>query len=469
MKKVLGIAIFSLGIVACGGSSGEGSVSKGFYDLSLQVTPAYLVSPAVDDSTGEPVIPEDTLNVSLELFYSGAGNALSGYVKKATLCIEGSGCVNIPISGVIRAGQRIETQIRSNAHKYNVPWIVLNPYEDEIFQTERIRDTIQGGVQTSQYQDSYYNNQRRVVLPDYPLVPNSVTLTTEQGKTYTYSLTVPQYETTDGTVNLKLPKGTLSGNTIVANSVRIDAGSIVCVDDGAGNIVDEGGGTNCSGSINYNTGDLSFSILNINNPTDVVVSYDFTGQLNCYDDGNGKLLGDCTDSSSVNYQTAEIVYAFRYQAKSVPVNVTIDYSYYQGTTDGKTFTYLLPADTVDTQNPNKKYKYGREIVVYKNGAFACSLTESVQCEIVRNGRSVEIRFFNPQQNANLEIEYTKDTVYDFNPDIDAKAYNHLWNGSSTATVRGSVSVEVELEDGEKFSTSQDVTFEVVPKAGGVVQ
>ena len=465
MKKSI-LALAGIFIVSCGGTSGEGSKSKGFYTLSFSITPSYLVSPAVDDSSGEPIIPPDEITVNLSLFYEGTGVPLKGYVKKAKLCLETGDCVNLPVGGVIEGGNTISTTVKFKAHKYGVPWIVLNPYEDEIFATEKISDTLKGGVKTSVYQDSYYNAERRVILPDYPLVPKSVALTT-QNSSFEYSLTVYGYETTDGTVNLKLPKGYLSANRVIANSLRIDAGSIVCIDDGAGNIVDEGGGNNCSGSINYDTGDLSFQVLNVTTPTDVVISYNFEGQLYCYDDGEGKLSGDCTDTSSVDYQNSEITYKFRYNATNLPLPLDISYSFYEGTVDGKTFYYLLPSDTVDSRNPNKKYIYGRDITVYKNGNFACSLNNPLQCEITKEGRSVSIVFQNPQQNATLTIEYTKDTVYDFNPKVDAKRYNHLWNGSSSAIVNGNVEVETELEDGTVMKVSQKITLEIVPKSGGL--
>jgi len=468
MRKALLLtgAIFSIYSCGGGGDSGKGSVSKGFYDASLQVTPSYLISPAVDDSRGEPVITPDTFEVTLNLFYQGTGTPMRGYIKKAKLCIENDGCVNLPFSGVIQAGDSLTRSVSITSHKYGVPWVVLNPYEDEVFATEKIRDQVQGGVGSSTYQDSYYNSERTVVLPNYPLVKNSVAITSEADKVFHYSLVVQGYETTDGNVQLKLPKGFLSSNTIVKNSVVIDAGNIVCVDDGNGNIVDRGGGTNCSGTVDYSTGDLTFSILNVNAPTDVTVSYDFQGQLYCYDDGNGELLADCTDDSSVNYDTANITYSFRYETTELPLTVNIDYKYYVGTPDGMTFYYLLPTDTVDQNNPNKKYVYGRDIVVYKDGAFACSLTESTLCSITKEGRSVEIKFFTPQENAQLEIEYTKDTVYDFNPKINAREYEHLWNGQSTALIKGYVEVDLELEDGTDFNLRDEVTFEVVPKSGG---
>jgi len=461
-RLALGISVLAMAIYSCGGSAGDsgtGSASVGFYDLSLSVIPSYILSPASADG---PTIPPDEFTVSLQLAYTGTNERpLRGFIKKSELCI-GSKCYNLGLSGVLQAGSNLERNVTLNAHKYNPPWIVLNPYEDEVYDTIYVTDTISGGVKQDTYQDRYQNSKRSLVLPYRPILAGWLTIESQAGETFSYSLTYPGYETTDGTVTVNLPKGTVNTNTIVASSVKITVGSTVCVDDGSGNIVQQGGGGDCSGTIDYNTGKLQFSVLNINSPTDAVIEYRFSGQLKCWDDAKGNVVGDCKDTSKVNYETGELTYEFRYAFVNVPADITITYKYASGSPDGVTYFYELPPDRADETQPFLKYKFGREIEVYLGTDLACSLNVQTLCTIEKQGTKVKIVFNAPPQQ-DITIKYSQDKVYDFNPNVNAKEYNHLWNGQSSAVVDGSVNVEVKLEDGTSLKASVPVTFEVVPR------
>jgi len=152
MKKAW--LLVSLGLlVSCGGGSGIGGDTKGFYSLSLRLEQTNIISPAVSvsmpnlEGEGTPPgggdlpnisIPPDTISGSVFLSYSGTlPNPLRGVIQKAQLCLEGLSCYTLPIGGVLTPnGSPINFTLSLNDYKFNLPWIAVNPYEDRILEEE---------------------------------------------------------------------------------------------------------------------------------------------------------------------------------------------------------------------------------------------------------------------------------------------------------------------------------------------
>lgn len=90
--------------------------------------------------------------------------------------------------------------------------------------------------------DNYISGPRSLVLNNLPVRPNSLQLTAngQFSGQYTHS----NYG--GGSATITLPKGVVSANQIVPNSVQLTAGAITCQDDGAGNIA----GAGCAGTVN---------------------------------------------------------------------------------------------------------------------------------------------------------------------------------------------------------------------------
>jgi len=139
MKKAW--LLVSLGLlISCGGGSGIGGDTKGFYSLSLRLEQTYITSPTVSGtpSDGSLSIPPDAISGSVSLAYSGTlPNPLKGVIQKAQLCLEGLSCYNLPIGGVLTPdGSPINFTLSLNDYKFNLPWIAVNPYEDRILEEE---------------------------------------------------------------------------------------------------------------------------------------------------------------------------------------------------------------------------------------------------------------------------------------------------------------------------------------------
>lgn len=451
MKRRLWVAL-GLVLAGCGGESlGDSASQVGFYTLSLSIS-GMVTSPA-SSYNGQVTIPADRIEGNITLLYDGSATPLKAGIKKAEVCISAVGCFPLGISGVILPGQTMQFNVETNAYKYNPPWIVLNPYEDVAVEENILSDTLSSGVQNASATDEYYNSQRTLYLSNYPLIEGSLQMSSS-GE-FKANTIYTGYTSAQGTVTISLVKGVNTANSIVPQSFTASVVSTVCSDDGAGNIV----GTDCAGTIDYTNGIVNIAINNVATPTDINMSYRVNGSQTCWDEG-GELKGDCV--GTIDYTVGELIYRFAFDFVSVPSAVSISYQYNTGTTDGLTYNYTLPQDAVDPLDQNLRITYGDWIGVYSGGTLLCSTDSSDVCSINRSGRQVEVVFSNPQ-TAPLTIKYTERKKYDFNPSIDANAYNHLWNGQSTAQVDGEVRVEVVLEDGTKLSATAPVTFYVTPQ------
>jgi hypothetical protein len=132
--------------------------------------------------------------------------------------------------------------------------------------------------------------------------------------------------------------------------------------------------------------------------------------------------------------------------------------------DGNTkeFKYTLPSNRKDTDGGD--ITYGDEINVYKNGSFACSLSSKNDCEIDKSGQDVKITFYKaPDTGSKIELEYSAYKSYNWNPNVDAKALNHLYNGQSSAIVNGTLKIRVRMMDGTHLDAAQSFQMQVVPR------
>lgn len=457
MRRTLVLGLLSVGYLASCGGGGIGSDVEGFYGLTLSLQSAVVDSPAATLEGNVAKIPPDSLSGSVSLNYSGTSSEpMMGFISSARVCIENSSCFNLPVSGILEAGKQVDFSVSFTSHKHGTPWIVINPFEDETIDYQLQRVTLSGGALSGNVEDSYYGGEQSVSTDPY-VIAGSVEVSAGPS-TFSGTYTYPSYNSTRGTVSFSLPMGSRSGNSIVANSFRATVGSVVCVDDGSGNVVEQGGGSACSGTIDYNTGNVSISVSGITTPTDIQVSYDVSGTLVCSDDGSGNLTGDCT--GTVDYTTGEISYSLVFAPASPPVNVSFSYLYGTSSIDGVNFYYNLPLDGADQYHPQIKTTYGEDLYVYVDGAPACNNEEDTSlCTVTKDGKRVHVQFYEPQ-TGRVELEYSKRKYYDFNPSVDARASGHLWNGSSTVRVSGTVEVTVKLEDGTKLRAATPIVFDV---------
>ncbi|MGC8870917.1 MAG: hypothetical protein ACP5PT_07505 [Brevinematia bacterium] len=135
-----------------------------------------------------------------------------------------------------------------------------------------------------------------------------------------------------------------------------------------------------------------------------------------------------------------------------------------GTGDGNNtiFKRTLPSNTKDTDGGY--ITYGDEINVYNNGSFACSLSNAGSCTVTKSGQDVTVTFGTaPALSSNIELEYSAYKSYNFNPNIDAKALKHLYNGQTTAIVNATLKVRVRIMDGTHLDAVQSFQLQVIPK------
>ena len=471
MKKLfLASAMVASFVASCGGGGssgtrGDGFSADGFYTVSLTLTNGVINSPAVAFLNGKASIPEDTIEGEIILRYEGSleeALRLKGSIKQAVLCIGGK-CIPIGIAGALLPGQSRTFKIQLVGHKYEVPWIVINPYEDELLEEKMQEGELSAGHLNGTDTDSYFNLEKNFSVSNYPLVPN--TLRFSGAGTFKASTIYTGYTSAQGTITVKLVKGINTANSIVKNTfvVKVGTTSTVCVDDGNGNIVQQGGGTNCSGTIDYTNGTVNIAVNNVSTPQDLDMSYQVNGSQLCYDDGQGKIKGDCT--GTVDYSTGAITYRFSFDFVSIPVSVPFNYLYQTGTADGLNYEFVLPSDTVDPNDSNLKYVYGDWIGIYLGKTLLCSTdgtNTSAPCQISREGRKVKVKF-DKVQSAKLKIVYSLRKIYDFNPAANAKAYGHKWNGKSEMYVEGEIRLIIQLEDGTELKASSPITFYAYPK------
>jgi hypothetical protein len=138
------------------------------------------------------------------------------------------------------------------------------------------------------------------------------------------------------------------------------------------------------------------------------------------------------------------------------------------------FYYTLPQDKTDKDRGN--IKYGDEINVYvtktdsggtggTTTTFACSLSNPTDtCSVSKSGQNVTITFKNaPSSQDTVVLEYSAYKYYNWNPNVDAKALNHLYNGQNTATVNANLLVRVRVTDGTYLDVSKPLQLQVVYK------
>lgn len=455
-KLALLSAILLLG---CGGGEGQGSSTVGFYSLSVSLLTGTVDSPAVTYDGTYAWIEADRIEGTILLRYDGSSSsALNGHIRKMEVCISGS-CFPASIGGILPPGQTRQFTLNITSHKYDIPWIVINPYEDEVVEENILSDTLSSGVKSDTVTDSYYNSQRTVYANYYPILEGSVQMSAPGD--FIAGTVFSGYDSSLGTVTIALVKGVNTANTVVPSTFVADivGTGIVCIDDGNGNIVQQGGGTDCSGTIDYTRAVANLAVNNVSSPTDINMSYVVSGSQMCWDEG-GVLKGDC--DGSIAYTTGQIDYSFRFDFTDVPVTTSISYLYQTGTSDGLTYIYVLPSDGADPTNPSLKIEYGDWVGVYLGNTLLCDIETSGSCTVSKEGRQVTVTFPTPQTST-LEIRYSERKKYDFNPSIDATLYNHSWNGQTSMYVEGSLNVEVQLEDGTTLSTSLPLTFFAYPQ------
>ncbi|HEV08797.1 MAG TPA: hypothetical protein ENO34_00155 [Sulfurihydrogenibium azorense] len=144
-KVLLSVGFLSASVImSCGGGggiTGSGSDVKGFYSLSLTLTNTPNISPAIDDSSGSISFPPDTIAGQLTLSYNGPNtnsnnnSPLYGVIESSEICFNDpvNKCFQVNISGTLIPGQPLSFTQQFVQYKYEPPWIILNPYEDERF------------------------------------------------------------------------------------------------------------------------------------------------------------------------------------------------------------------------------------------------------------------------------------------------------------------------------------------------
>lgn len=125
----------SLVINGCGGQSVPGGSANGFYSMSLNLDGTTIISPAYDPSLGtNPPFPPDQITGKITFNYSGPTNTtpLDGYLENAEVCLLSpvNKCYTVPLAGVVKVNSDQTFKFPLITHKYEAPWIVLNPVED---------------------------------------------------------------------------------------------------------------------------------------------------------------------------------------------------------------------------------------------------------------------------------------------------------------------------------------------------
>lgn len=460
-RLLSGLSLLAFVLAGCGGggTSGIGATNRGFYSLSLELNQRDIESPAVacTNCPQDISIPPDRITGKVRLTYGGSlQSPLRGFLQKARLCILDK-CYELPLSGIIAPGAEVPIDISMNAHKFGLPWIAVNPYEDTVLNTSYNTVNLTGTGTQRVETDTYFNTQKTKVLNFVPIGPGSLVML-GQGD-FRKSQSVSGYTTAQGGVDVELDRGSLSANSIKQGSVRLQVGNLKCKDDGSGNIVEDSGtpGGTCSGTINYSTGQLSFQINGVNAPSNVSINYVVSGSQMCMDNSAGQLSGDCT--GSINYNTGQLSYKFNddYVNSNIPVAI----QYLQLDASGNQLVYTLPP-----KSPIGAYTYkvyGRLIEVYQGTSKLCDNQGfSLACQVNVQGERVVINFIGGVRQG-ISLRYSEDEVIDIAPGIDARQYGGLWNGTSTPEIDGSVEVSVRLESGETLTSRAGIRFRVKPR------
>ena len=500
MKRWAGALLSPLVLLSCGDGekvdSQAGVARYGGYVLTL-FAPAVVESPAVEsvnDQTGEVVIPDDRVSGELTLAFERLANEevpySYAYVRKIEVCVGGvcyranPSSTLLPIqSGDLTAqssdsgggsgggggggseatqGVAWEAVLSGRYYKTAPPWVVVNPYEDEVSARDAVSYELvaPSSVAREVFRDAYSNSSLSVTLQG-SVVPGTLHVylgvPDDQGtnKPRFSATTVVNY-TYGSTAVVALPRGSIGDNAVVPQTVVITDGSVVCVDDGGGNIVDlDQQQSNCSGGINYATGDLQFSIAGTGT-AQVSVSYDVEGYLLCSDDGAGNLAGDC--SGSVDYQSGAVTnVVFAYPVDSVPSDITIFYS-----VDGvNANVFSLPVPP-PVRSGFRDVVFSGRVRVFDSSSSSLLCTESFasSCEVqIDDTAGVVSVVFSVAPPQRITVELEREYVWNLNPSVDAKALGHR---VSDPLVRGEVRAEVALPNGRVMRVSRDIFFLAVP-------
>ncbi len=234
-RKVL-VSLLAGVIAGCGGATGVGGAGAGsFYNLNVVLDTAHIDSKSVEvDQNGNITLPTDNIRGRVFLAYTGnSTNPLRAVVREAQLCILDQ-CYALPVAGVlVPGGQPLQIDMNINSHKVGLPWIAVNPIEDNVINTQFVNVPLTGAVQNFNLNSTYLNAQKTENLANLPVAPNSVSITFN-GQ-FNAQTTIASYSSPN-VVNLD--KGVNTANAIVPNSVQVQVGANTYQDDGAGNIVD---------------------------------------------------------------------------------------------------------------------------------------------------------------------------------------------------------------------------------------
>lgn len=448
VKALLGSAI-AVSVASCGGDGiGTGGAGS-LYNLDIKLDTALITSKTAEMVTAGSggsgqsvvVIPADTISGKVSLVYTGSSQQpLKGAISSAEICVMDR-CHPLNISGFLHPNaEPVSFNVTTNAHKFGLPWIAVNPFEDRVVSTSTVSVSLTGANQQVNLNSVYYNSLKTELLSQQPVARGSVLLTSS-GE----AEAVETVEINSG--RAVLPKGITLTNRILENSVRVvTSDGAECSDDGSGSLT---GG--CSGSVDYATGEIR-----VNGGASVAtVRYRITGNYVCYDDGRGLLEGDC--SGNIDYTAGRLSYRFNYRFTAIPQTVNISYL---RPSSGDTVYFTLPPDAVEGIYTYRVY--GRDVNIYQNGIKICGLNSpTAVCSVQKERNIVKVRF-NGEGVPDTTLEYTVDTKMDFNPSIDATVYGGKYAGSSTPSVQGQLKVKVKLEDGSELEGKAPITFRVVP-------
>lgn len=122
--------------------------------MSLNLDNNTIVSPAYDPSVRtNPPFPPDEITGKITFNYSGPTNItpLDGYLENAEICFLSpiNKCYTIPLAGIVKANSEQSFKLSLITHKYEVPWIVLNPIEDRSLIIDLVRVQIGTGDGTN--------------------------------------------------------------------------------------------------------------------------------------------------------------------------------------------------------------------------------------------------------------------------------------------------------------------------------
>ena len=195
-------------------------------------------------------------------------------------------------------------------------------------------------------------------LLHYPVKPSTTTF----HYTIPYSVTGENLGTGDGSTTSF--SGTLVHHPVKASTVAIhytiSSTAYTATDDGNGNI----SGTECTGTINYDTGawSLTFNIAP-DDTTDITADYDYQTTYTATDDGNGNISGtECT--GTINYDTGAWSLTFNI-APDDGTSIMVDYQWYN------TILQVQIKYGSDYSSPvtvDQKYLIESTVVVYENGS-----------------------------------------------------------------------------------------------------